>query len=198
MACGAGRVCASGACKLDLGAVCTGGADCASGICVADTGSGTQGRCRSPCTGSCPGGFNCVPLTSTSACLPAPAATSRWRVAVVSARINQVDPSGAAWDAPGGLPDVKVCLSIGGASAGCTVEASDTLTASYAFVTTASYTHAELASVTVTVIDVDPVSDDTIEVLSGRSVQSLVEASPWTTRLTGPSALEVVLEARPQ
>ncbi len=199
-ACGGGQVCAAGQCKIDVGGVCTGSSACASALCVTDAASGTQGRCRAPCSGgACPGGFNCVALTSgASACLPAPAANSQWRVAVLSARIRQTNSAGATWDAAGGLPDPRVCLFVGATAAGCTAEASDTLSATYSFVTAATYTHSQLASVTVTVNDVDLTSDDLIENFQNRNIQGQVEATTRLVSLTGTLALEVVLEVRPQ
>lgn len=108
---------------------CGGNQACSGGIC---TTAPTQPPCH--CDGRACGIDNCgnscgtcaAPLVCMNGSYCGMPPVSLWRVTVTSGTVAERDPSGAAWDLFGGLPDPFVCLSAGG-NTKCTRAIGDTL-----------------------------------------------------------------------
>lgn len=124
-------------------------------------------KCFRGCTppsSTCGAGFNCVSLSGQGLCVPAPTADSRWKLTIQRATLRPGDPAdgGAAWDGDGSAADPRCCANIAGTSV-CTPEASNTNTPVWNYVSPVSFAWKDLASVTLTLSDVDLLSDDFVD-----------------------------------
>lgn len=151
--------CKAGSTCLDQGGVmncygvcpspntCTGGGECT------DTELGFK-VCVSVC--NCDTGFKC---DTNGACILDP--TSMWTLKLTNGTISETDPNGEAWDVPGGMPDVFVCVAVNGTEK-CSPAALDTLSPVWNY-TFGTFTATALqAGVDISAFDEDPVSDDPI------------------------------------
>lgn len=84
-----------------------------------------------------------------------------WSIRIDRGTVTQYDPTNAAWDVPGGLPDPMVCLTINGRRA-CTPTKQDTLTPVWSYTFPAARLSYLRAGVTVEMLDEDLADNDTI------------------------------------
>ena len=122
----AGRNCGDDGCGGTCGAcqqgyACGGNGSCVQG-CTPSCGGKVCGPdgCGASC-GSCSKGFKCG---GAGSCDVDP--SGLWALTITTGNVSEKDPSGSAWDFPGGLPDPFVCLTINGTRT-CTSTAKDTL-----------------------------------------------------------------------
>lgn len=109
--CGASEVCQNGTCaRPTCSPACGAGQTCQNGVCV-----------QAMCTPACSTGFRCNAGANTCELVP----SSFWDLVVVGATIPQRDCAGDTWDAGGGLPDPRMCITMNGATR-CTEEIADT------------------------------------------------------------------------
>lgn len=154
--------------------------DCASGTrslqrCNTTGGFGACMGCptRPGCTSSCVGrvcgddgcGNSCgscglaQQCSSSGSCDYIPAAS--WSFIVTNGRISERTTAGDTWDALGGLPDGRICVTLNGAMA-CTSEASDTLSPVWNTRLGSVTTNALRNGIPFVFSDMDGVSDDAI------------------------------------
>lgn len=148
VACPAGQACVSGACALRVGGGTGGGTGGGSG---GGTGGGAGGCTADSCA------------TPTDICLNNACSSGLgrgYRVTFVSATAPSTD-NGAAWDALGGAPDLKACLTVDTGTPVCTSEVSDVFTASWNEST--QVTVVASTQVRIDFYDVDVSSDDSID-----------------------------------
>lgn len=117
----------------------------------------TLGAChnQTTCKPVCGVGFQC----SLGACQPDP--LGLWAVTIVNGTISQRDRDSEAWDVGGGLPDPKVCLTIGGQRT-CTYVADDTVTPIWNKSLPPMTASVLLSTITVEIWDDDNLSNDPI------------------------------------
>ena len=124
-----------------------------------DSGSPPVDGAAAQCS-PCVRGFALDPATVASgACVCAP--SGRWVITVTSGTVPARNEMNATWDALGGLPDPKVCLTLGG-SRRCTPMVADTMTPSWNFAFPATAATELRSGVMVEYLDEDISSDDPI------------------------------------
>ena len=109
---------------------------------------------------ACVRGFSLDPASVASgACTCVP--SWRWIVTATYGTVAQRNSAGDTWDALGGLPDPKVCMTLGGVR-NCTPMRADTLSPSWGFSFPATAADTLSGGVMVEYVDEDISSDDAI------------------------------------
>lgn len=184
--CPAGRLCSAGACvtitqcDVACGAQCCAGASCAGSPCGFDGGA---------CT-TCTGGALCLGDGGCGAGGP------RWRLRIVSARVEPTRPNGDPWDDKND-PDAKVCANVGDAGQSCTLEQTDTFLPAWNTLFPASYELGQLEQVELSVIDVDFPGQTVIEELGVLDLRPRWSTQPQRWTLDGASVRSLRIDVEP-
>jgi len=83
-----------------------------------------------------------------------------------SAVVKSAPPAGGTWDALNDPPDPQACLSSTLVSTTCTGEVSNTYNPAWNTTLSTTYNYSDLANTTMTVYDIDVLSNDTIDSFS--------------------------------
>lgn len=178
--CATGQVCEGSKCKeqkskASEGQACSVSGDCASGlVCVTPLQQNSY-ACRRRCgkSSDCPSSQYCYDIQGGGASCQndiGPPRDYRYRVRIISGQVTEKGPDGSAWDAFGGLPDLKVKIFIGGSTLE-TSEASDSTTANWNYTTSQSFSANDIVNMKVGLYDVDVASDDVIILGEGFKVE---------------------------
>ena len=139
-----GRECGNDGCGGTCSPGCPTGSPC------------TAGKCETKaCT--CDSGFKC---DSNDECILDP--TGMWTMKLTNGTVTETDPAGEAWDVPGGMPDVLVCVAVNNGTEECSSTQNDTLTPTWNE-TVGTFTATALqAGVSIATWDEDLTSNDPI------------------------------------
>ena len=120
----------------------------------------------------------------------------RWRLRVVSARVEPTRPNGDPWDDKND-PDAKVCANVGDAGKSCTLEQTDTFLPAWNTLFPATFSFDQLEHVELSVIDVDFPGQTVIDELGVVDLRPRWSAQPQQWRLDGASVRALRIDVEP-
>lgn len=195
-ACGTQDLCnAARACEfegLGLDAECS-SASCRADLVCSQDSQLSESRCRTPCPlgWECGTGENCVQLAPEElVCVRAPVANSSWKLYVGRVRAATTN-GGQTWDPGAGAPDLRVCFDVPGKAQVCTPTADDTFEHDFKWMSSTTYTHADLSAVVISVWDVDFSSHDLALKTNGVDLRSPWAGHAWYRSFSNDNILEL-------